>query len=50
MEKLDNYNLRINEIIHKYGSFMLTNPNIIGGGRGNKIINGYMTNKQRKRA
>lgn len=45
MERLDNYNLRINEIIDRYALFMLRNPNIVGVGRGNKIINGCMTNQ-----
>lgn len=45
MEKSDNYNLRIDEIINKYGFFMLRNHNIVAIGRGNKIINGHMINQ-----
>lgn len=42
---MDNYNLRINQIINKHGDLILRNPNIVGVGRGIKNINSYNTNK-----
>lgn len=45
MEKMDLNKLRINNIIDDFVFMILKNPNIIGVGRGNKIINGHMMNK-----
>lgn len=42
---MDNYNLRIDKIIDIFGDMMLKDPNIVGVGRGNKIINGKMTDE-----
>lgn len=43
MEVMDNYKLRIDEVINKHYGIFISNPNITGVGRGNKIINGNMT-------
>lgn len=40
MMALDNYELRINRIIDRYGELLLKNPNIVGIGRGLKTIKG----------
>lgn len=43
MKELDNYHLRIDNIMKKYRNMLLNNYNIIGFGRGRKIINGHFT-------
>lgn len=40
---MDNYELRIKQLINTLSIWMLINPNVVAVGRGRKIINGHNT-------